>query len=68
MVPAGREVGEYLVNHPGVDKVSFTGSTAAGRKIGAACGANLKRFSLELEGSRRQSSSMTWISMSRSPS
>ena len=43
VVPAGREVGEHLVNHPGVDKVSFTGSTAAGKKIGAACGANLKR-------------------------
>jgi aldehyde dehydrogenase (NAD+) len=50
VVPADREVGEYLVNHPGVDKVSFTGSTAAGRKIGAACGANLKRCSLELGG------------------
>ncbi len=50
VVPAGREVGDYLVNHPGVNKVSFTGSTAAGRKIGAACGANLKRFSLELGG------------------
>jgi betaine-aldehyde dehydrogenase len=50
VVPAGREVGEYLVNHPGVNKVSFTGSTAAGKKIGAACGANLKRFSLELGG------------------
>ncbi len=50
VVPAGREVGEHLVNHPDVDKVSFTGSTAAGRKIGAACGANLKRFSLELGG------------------
>ena len=35
---------------PGVDKVSFTGSTVAGRKIGAACGANLKRVSLELGG------------------
>ncbi len=50
VVPAGREVGEYLVNHPGVDKVSFTGSTVAGKKIGAACGANLKRYSLELGG------------------
>jgi betaine-aldehyde dehydrogenase len=50
VVPAGREVGEHLVNHPGVDKVSFTGSTVAGKKIGAACGANLKRFSLELGG------------------
>ena len=47
--PAARS-GEYLVNHPGVNKVSFTGSTAAGKKIGAACGANLKRFSLELGG------------------
>ncbi|HEX4218046.1 MAG TPA: aldehyde dehydrogenase [Acidimicrobiales bacterium] len=50
VVPAGREVGEYLVNHRDVNKVSFTGSTAAGKKIGAACGANLKRFSLELGG------------------
>ncbi|MHB1711841.1 MAG: aldehyde dehydrogenase [Acidimicrobiales bacterium] len=50
VVPAGREVGDHLVNHPGVDKVSFTGSSAAGRKIGAACGANLKRVSLELGG------------------
>jgi betaine-aldehyde dehydrogenase len=50
VVPAGREVGEYLVNHKDVNKVSFTGSTAAGKKIGAACGANLKRVSLELGG------------------
>jgi aldehyde dehydrogenase (NAD+) len=50
IVPAGREVGEYLVRHPGVDKVSFTGSTAAGRKIGAICGEQLKRCTLELGG------------------
>ena len=50
VVPAGREVGEHLVSHPGVDKVSFTGSTAAGKKIGAICGSQLKRFSLELGG------------------
>jgi betaine-aldehyde dehydrogenase len=50
VVPAGREVGAYLVAHPGVDKVSFTGSTAAGRAIGASCGQNLKRVSLELGG------------------
>ena len=31
IVPAGREVGEHLVRHPGVDKIAFTGSTAAGR-------------------------------------
>jgi betaine-aldehyde dehydrogenase len=50
IVPAGREVGEHLVRHPGIDKVSFTGSTAAGKKIATACGENLKRFSLELGG------------------
>ena len=50
IVPAGREVGEHLVRHPGIDKISFTGSTAAGRKIGAICGEQLKRFSLELGG------------------
>src|SRR3954462_7865667 len=35
IVPAGPVAGERLVTHPGVDKVSFTGSTAAGRRIGA---------------------------------
>jgi aldehyde dehydrogenase (NAD+) len=50
IVPAGREVGEHLVRHPDVDKVSFTGSTAAGRKIGAICGEQLKRCTLELGG------------------
>ena len=50
IVAAGREVGEYLVRHPGVDKVGFTGSTAAGRKIGAICGEQLKRCTLELGG------------------
>ncbi|MBX6387407.1 MAG: aldehyde dehydrogenase [Frankia sp.] len=50
ILPAGREIGEYLVNHPGVDKVSFTGSTAAGRKVAADCGAKLRRVSLELGG------------------
>ena len=50
IVAAGREVGEYLVRHPGIDKVTFTGSTAAGRKVGAACGELLKRCTLELGG------------------
>jgi aldehyde dehydrogenase (NAD+) len=50
ILPAGREIGEYLVRHPGIDKVSFTGSTAAGRKVGAACGELLKKFTLELGG------------------
>ncbi len=50
IVPAGRETGEHLVSHPGVDKVAFTGSTAAGRRIGSICGQQLKRCSLELGG------------------
>jgi betaine-aldehyde dehydrogenase len=50
VLPAGREVGEHLVRHPGVDKIAFTGSTAAGRRIGAICGEQLKRCSLELGG------------------
>ncbi len=50
VVPAGREVGEHLVSHRGVDKISFTGSTVAGRKIGAICGEQLKRCTLELGG------------------
>ncbi len=50
IVPAGRESGEHLVRHPGIDKVSFTGSTAAGQKIGEICGSQLKRCTLELGG------------------
>jgi betaine-aldehyde dehydrogenase len=50
IVAAGREVGEHLVRHPDVDKVAFTGSTAAGRRIAAICGEQLKRVSLELGG------------------
>jgi betaine-aldehyde dehydrogenase len=50
IVTGGREVGELLVGHPGVDKVSFTGSTDAGRRVASVCGAQLKRVSLELGG------------------
>jgi acyl-CoA reductase-like NAD-dependent aldehyde dehydrogenase len=50
IVPAGRETGEYIVKHPSIDKVSFTGSTAAGMRIGELCGAQLKRCTLELGG------------------
>jgi betaine-aldehyde dehydrogenase len=50
IVPAGREVGEHLVTHPGVDKVAFTGSTAAGRRIAALCGELLRPVTLELGG------------------
>lgn len=50
VLPGGVSVGERLVAHPGVDKVSFTGSTAAGRAVAAACAANLTKVSLELGG------------------
>ncbi|WP_156517584.1 aldehyde dehydrogenase [Rhodococcus sp. LB1] len=50
IVPAGRTVGAYLVSHPGVDKVTFTGSTAAGRSIGETCGRLLRPVTLELGG------------------
>ena len=50
VVPAGRDVSAYLVAHPGVDKISFTGSTAAGRDIGEVCGKLLKPVTLELGG------------------
>lgn len=49
-VPADREVGAYLVSHPGVDKVAFTGSTSAGRNIARTCGELLRPVTLELGG------------------
>ena len=50
MVPGYGPTGEALVAHPDVDKVAFTGSTAVGREIGARCGHDLKRVTLELGG------------------
>ncbi|OZC88011.1 aldehyde dehydrogenase [Rhodococcus sp. 05-2254-5] len=50
VVPAGREASAYLVGHPMVDKVTFTGSPAAGRSIAARCGEDLRRVTLELGG------------------
>ncbi|MCU1480499.1 MAG: aldehyde dehydrogenase [Subtercola sp.] len=50
IIPAGRETGEYLVSHPGVDKIAFTGSTAAGRRIMSLCGERIARITLELGG------------------
>ncbi|MEP9416674.1 aldehyde dehydrogenase [Gordonia sp. VNQ95] len=50
VVPGATATGEALVAHPEVDKITFTGSTAAGKAIGAACAQSLKRCSLELGG------------------
>ena len=47
----GRDVGDALSNHPGVDMISFTGSTGAGKQVGAAAAAStVKRVCLELGG------------------
>jgi acyl-CoA reductase-like NAD-dependent aldehyde dehydrogenase len=42
--------GAALVEHPGIDKIAFTGSTEVGRKIGETCGRMIKRVTLELGG------------------
>jgi acyl-CoA reductase-like NAD-dependent aldehyde dehydrogenase len=44
------ETGAAIVDHPGIDKIAFTGSTAVGREIGAKAGRALKRVTLELGG------------------
>jgi acyl-CoA reductase-like NAD-dependent aldehyde dehydrogenase len=50
VVTGDGETGAALVDHPGVDKIAFTGSTAVGREIGAKAGRALKRMTLELGG------------------
>jgi betaine-aldehyde dehydrogenase len=50
IVPAERDNSEALVRHPMVDKISFTGSSATGRRIGALCGEQFKRVTLECGG------------------
>ncbi|AZS87586.1 aldehyde dehydrogenase [Streptomyces griseoviridis] len=50
ILPADREVSEYLVGHPGVDKVSFTGSVPAGKRVMEVAARHLTRVTLELGG------------------
>ena len=50
VLAADRDVSESLVRNPGIDKVSFTGSTVAGRKIASICGERIARCTLELGG------------------
>jgi aldehyde dehydrogenase (NAD+) len=50
IVSGGREAGEYLVSHPGIDKVSFTGSVATGRRIAELTGPRFIPTTLELGG------------------
>lgn len=50
VVPGDTAAGAHLVSHPGIDKVAFTGSTQAGRLIGAECGRLIRPVTLELGG------------------
>lgn len=50
VLPGDAEPGAAVAEHPGIGMVSFTGSTAVGRKVGEAAGRTLKRVSLELGG------------------
>jgi acyl-CoA reductase-like NAD-dependent aldehyde dehydrogenase len=50
IVPGAGDVGAYLVQHPRIDKVSFTGSTAVGRWVAETCGKLLRPVTLELGG------------------
>lgn len=50
LVPSEREAADHLVHNPGIDKVSFTGSTAAGKRIAEVCASRIARCSLELGG------------------
>lgn len=50
VVTGGDELGPWVTEHPGIDRISFTGSTATGRKVMAGASATLKRVTLELGG------------------
>ena len=50
IVFGGADIGRRLAQHPGIDVLSFTGSTATGRRVGALAGATLKKLALELGG------------------
>lgn len=50
ILPADREVSQYLVSHADVDKIAFTGSTFAGQTIASIAGSQMKRSSMELGG------------------
>ncbi|HEU5480120.1 MAG TPA: aldehyde dehydrogenase family protein [Candidatus Tumulicola sp.] len=47
---SGRDLGAWLVEHPGVDKIAFTGSTQTGKAVAASAAQTLKRVTLELGG------------------
>jgi acyl-CoA reductase-like NAD-dependent aldehyde dehydrogenase len=50
VLAGGDDLGALLTSHPGIDKISFTGSVATGKKVMASCAGTLKRVTLELGG------------------
>ncbi|HTP39811.1 MAG TPA: aldehyde dehydrogenase family protein [Steroidobacteraceae bacterium] len=50
IVAGGDELGQWMTEHPGIDKISFTGSVATGKKVMASAAGTLKRITLELGG------------------
>jgi aldehyde dehydrogenase (NAD+) len=50
----GSVIGDALVNHPGIDAVSFTGSQGVGSRIAQACATGMKKFQLEMGGKNPQ--------------
>ncbi len=50
LLPAGPEASDHLVANPGIDKVSFTGSTATGKRIASLCAQRVARHTLEMGG------------------
>ena len=50
LVPAHRDASDHLIHSTAIDKVTFTGSTAAGRHIASVCGSNMVRATFELGG------------------
>lgn len=50
VVSGGNELGQWMTEHPAIGKISFTGSTATGRKVMQSAATNIKRLTLELGG------------------
>ncbi len=50
ILAGGDDCGQWMSEHPGIDKISFTGSVASGKKVMASAAATLKRITLELGG------------------
>jgi len=50
VVNGGADLGQLMTSHPGIDKISFTGTTAVGKRVMASCAKTLKKVTLELAG------------------